>query len=187
MGELYVGTKFQTRFARRAVPSDQRVGELLQWCRRFAALGVVGDTVGNLSIRTAQGFLINRAAADLGAMTRQELVEVLEADIAARVLTVVGVYEPSSEAMMHAALYAVRPELNAVVHGHSDELLAAAERRGWPVTEREQPYGTPELVAEIQKILDGHDFFVLRNHGFVALGQTLAEAGRRVEEALARL
>ena len=79
MGEVYTGTKFRTVFARRAVSGDERMGELLKWSRRWAALGLVGDTVGNLSFRTVNGFIINRTAGDLGGITRQEFVEVLEA------------------------------------------------------------------------------------------------------------
>ena len=187
MGEIYVGTKFRTVFARRAVSGDERLGELLKWCRRWAALGLVGDTVGNLSFRTANGFLINRTAGDLGGITRQEFVEVIQADRERAELTVVGLYEPSSESLMHAGIYAVRPGINAVFHGHHQRLLAEAERLGLPITASEQPYGTPELVAEILKALDGHRFVVMRNHGFVSFGATLEEAGRVAEEILRRM
>jgi L-ribulose-5-phosphate 4-epimerase len=187
MGEVYTGTKFRTVFARHAVSGDERLGELLKWCRRWAALGLVGDTVGNLSFRTVNGFIINRTAGDLGGITRQEFVEVLEADRDARQLTVAGLYEPSSESLMHAGIYTARPEVDAVFHGHSEKLLVTAERLGLPVTEHEQPYGTPELVTEILGVLDGHKFVIMREHGFVSLGGTMEEAGRHAEEILKRL
>jgi ribulose-5-phosphate 4-epimerase/fuculose-1-phosphate aldolase len=123
----------------------------------------------------------------LGGITRQEFVEVLEADRDARQLTVAGLYEPSSESLMHAGIYAARPEVNAVFHGHSDKLLTEAERLGLPVTMQEQPYGTPELVAEILRMLDGHKLVIMRQHGFVSLGGTMEEAGRHAEEILKRL
>jgi ribulose-5-phosphate 4-epimerase/fuculose-1-phosphate aldolase len=167
MGEVYSGTKFRTVFARRAVSGDERLGELLKWCRRWAALGLVGDTVGNLSFRTVNGFIINRTAGDLGGITRQEFVEVLEADRDARQLTVAGLYEPSSESLMHAGIYAAR--------------------LGLPLTAREQPYGTPELVAEILEVLDGHKLVIMRDHGFVSLGGTMEEAGRVAEDVLKKL
>lgn len=187
MGEVYTGTKFRTVFARRAVSGDERLGELLKWSRRWAALGLVGDTVGNLSFRTVNGFIINRTAGDLGGITRQEFVEVLEADRAARQLTVAGLYEPSSESLMHAGIYVARPEVDAVFHGHSEKLLAAAERLGLPVTAREQPYGTAELVAEILQVLDGHKLVIMREHGFVSLGGTMEEAGLVAEDVLKKL
>jgi len=187
MPEGYVGTKFRTVFAGHEPPRDARLDELVNWCRRFARLGIVGKAMGNLSFRTANGFIISPTGTDPTTIAREQFVEVVKADVAKRELTVRGVGEPSSESMMHAAIYAARAEVNAVFHAHSDELLAAATRLELVVTEREQPYGTSELAAEIMKILDGHDFFIIRNHGFVALGRTIDEAGRRVEDMLAQV
>ena len=187
MPEQYVGTKFQTTFARREPPHDDRLEELSVWCHQLGRLGVVGDTVGNLSCRTAAGFLINRTAGDLRTISAGEFVEVLRADIAGRELTVAGAFEPSSESLMHAAIYAARPEIGAVFHGHSQRLLEQAAILQLPVTEREQPYGTPELAAEIVKILGWQKILVMRHHGFVTVGRTMAEAGRWVEHILARL
>jgi len=184
MAEVYTGTKFRTVFTRRDPPVDGQLAELIDWCHRWGQMGVVGDTVGNLSARTPAGFLINRTAGDLRTIAPGEFVEVLQADIAGRVLTAAGAFEPSSESMMHAGVYAARPEVNAVFHGHSTAVLQAADRLGIPVTAREQPYGTPELVAELLQALGGHDFAVMRHHGFVSLGRTMAEAGRRLEEVL---
>jgi len=187
MPEGYVGTKFRTVFASREPRMLSGLDELVKWCRRFASLGIVGKAMGNVSFRTANGFIVSPTGTDPLTIRREQFIEVLKADIAGRELTVRGASEPSSESMMHAVIYAARSEINAVFHAHSDELLAAAARLELPVTEREQPYGTPELAEEILKILNGHSFFIIRNHGFVALGKTIDEAGQRVEEMLARL
>ena len=187
MPEGYVGTKFRTVFEDHQPPRDARIDELVNWCRRFAQLGIVGKAMGNVSFRTAEGFIISPTGTDPATIQRQQFVEVIHADIVARELIVRGAGEPSSESMMHASVYEARPEVNAVFHAHSDLLLAAATRLRLPVSEHEQPYGTPELVQEILKILGGHNFFIIRNHGFVALGRTMDQAGRRVEETLARV
>jgi L-fuculose-phosphate aldolase len=187
MAEVFVGTKFRTVFLSREALFDKRLPELVSWCHTLARLGVVGQTVGNLSFRTANGYIISRTASDLAIITPGEFVEVVEARVPERELTVIGAYEPSSEAMMHATVYAARPEIGAVFHGHSDELLAAAARLRVPVTEQEQPYGTPELSEEILRILAHRNFFVMRNHGFVSVGRTMSEAGRWIEQLLGRL
>jgi ribulose-5-phosphate 4-epimerase/fuculose-1-phosphate aldolase len=184
MPECYVGTKFRTIFVRREAPPDMHSAELAAWCHRWAALGLGGDTAGNLSCRTAHGFLINRAAGDLGAITPGEFVEVLAADIGGRAVTVAGLFEPSSESLMHAGIYAARPEVNAICHGHCAALLSAAERLGLPITAREQPYGTPELVAGIIAVLGRHPLVIMRGHGFVTLGQTVDEAVQITRETL---
>lgn len=187
MTEQYVGTKFRTTFLRREPPRDDRLAELTGWSHELGRRGVAGDTVGNLSCRTAHGFLINRTAGDLRTITAGEFVEVLQADITGKALTVAGAFEPSSESLMHAAIYAARPEIGAVFHGHSQRLLDLASTLQLPVTEREQPYGTPELAAEIVRILGWQNILVMRNHGFVVVGRTMADAGRWLEHILARL
>ena len=187
MAEIYTGTKFRTIFASREAPADNRISELVQWCHRWAGLGVVGDTVGNLSFRSTNGFVINRTAGNLGTIAAPEFVEVLRVDFAMRELTVAGGYEPSSESLMHAAIYAARPAVNAVFHGHSAALLAAAERLGVPVTRRERPYGTPALADEILDVLSGHSVVIMRNHGFVALGPTMGAAHAAAERILGKL
>ncbi len=184
MGEVYVGPKFRTVFARRAPPRDDRITELIAWCRQFAQLGLVGPAMGNLSFRTGDGFVITPSGTDPATISAGQFVEVLRADAGALAVTVAGRVEPSSESLLHAAIYAARPEVNAVFHAHSAAVLAAAERRGWPVTARAQPYGTPAMAAEALGILGNHNFLILRQHGFVALGRTMTEAGRRVEAAV---
>jgi len=187
MAEVYTGTKFRTIFTRRENPSDERLGELVDWCHRWGRRGVVGDTIGNLSFRTEQGFIINRTAGDLATITPVEFVEVIRVDFTMRELTVAGAYEPSSESLMHAALYAARPSVNAVFHGHSAALLAAAERLGLPVTQRERPYGTAALADEILDVLSAHSVVIIRNHGFVAMGATMKAADAAAQRILGRL
>ena len=76
-------------------------------------------------------------------------------------------------------IYEKRPEVNAIFHGHSLELL----KPGIVTTEEEKPYGTVELVEEVLKVLD-NDVFVLKNHGFVSLGKTMDEAGNNIVKLL---
>lgn len=187
MAELYSGTKFRTTFTQRDPPADERIPELVQWCRRFAELGLASEGAGNLSFRSASGFIVSRTAADLASIEPEEFVEVIRTDPAKREVTASGAHEPSSESLTHAAIYGARPDVNAVFHGHSDELLGAATRLGLPLTEREHPYGTPELAAEVVTMLRGHLLLVIRNHGALFLGRTMRESGRRAERVLAQV
>lgn len=184
MTEVYSGPKFRTVFARREPPRDDCLPELMEWCRRFARLGLVGPAMGNLSCRTLAGFIITPTGTDPATIAADQFVAVLGVDAGRQEVTVVGTGSPSSESLMHAAIYGARAEVNAVFHAHHAGVLAAADRRGWPVTARVQPYGTPAMAEEVLRILGNHPVFILREHGFVALGATMAEAGQRVEEML---
>jgi L-fuculose-phosphate aldolase len=182
--EVYVGTKFRTEFARSEPATNE---ELLKWCRQWAAAGYIGKAMGNLSCRGETGFIVTPTGSDPRTLTAQDLVEVITVQFMPPVLTVAGRHEPSSESLMHAAIYAARPGIGAVFHGHSDAMLAAAGKLGLPVTQRERPYGTPAMADAVLDVLSGHSVVIMRNHGFVALGRTMTEANAAVERVMAKL
>jgi len=189
--EIYVGTKFETVFVKRQAPTDPQIATLVKWCRKFHELGLSpiygAGSAGNLSVRTPRGFIITRTASFFERIAEQDFVEVLSVHAERRQVYVAGNHEPSSETQMHMALYRARADVNAILHAHSDTILANAARLGLPITEREMPYGTPELGEEAVRAAGKGDFFVLRNHGFVAVGPTVEEAGQHVLDVLQRL
>jgi len=182
--EVYVGTKFRTVAMR---PDPPRNDELREWCRRWAAAGFIGKAMGNLSARHEAGFLITPTGSDPAKLATEDLVHVITAEYAPPTLIVAGKHEPSSESLMHAAIYAARPGIGAVFHGHSNKMLEEAGRLGLPVTQRERPYGTPAMADAVLDVLSGHAVVIMRNHGFVALGRTMAEANAAVEKVVAQL
>lgn len=187
MKEQYVGPKFRVHYARRAPPVHPDLARLCDWCHRWAALGLAGRAMGNLSFRSPAGFIITPSGTDPQTILPEQLVEVISTDSASGEVTVVGTAPPSSESFLHGALYLARPSVNAVFHGHSERLLAAAERLALPITRRAVPYGTAEVALEALAVLGEGDLVILRDHGFVALGETMDAAGRRVLEVLGRL
>lgn len=72
----------------------------------------------------------------------------------------------------------MRPDVNAIFHGHDTNMLKNAEKFGVPVTEKEEPYSTLELVEQAKKLCV-HKYFILKNHGIISLGKTMHEAGER--------
>jgi L-fuculose-phosphate aldolase len=189
--ERYIGVKFRTVFLGRETPSDPRVADLVRWCRQLHDLGLSpsygAGSAGNLSFRTSRGFVITRTASFFERITGDDFVEVINLDLDRKRVEVIGAWEPSSETQMHHALYGSRPDSHAVLHAHSDEILKNAEFLGLPITAREAPYGTPELAEQAVDIARKFDFLVLRNHGFIALGGTIDEAGQRVLEILRKM
>ena len=182
MAEVYVGTKFQTVFVRRQPPTDPYASELLTWCRQWAAAGWIAKATGNLSCRTTAGFLITPTGTDPVTLTTADLVEVLGVD--EKEVRVVGTREPSSECRMHAGIYAARPDVTAIFHGHYAPALSAP---GVAITAREIPYGTPAMATETVDALGSGNFVVMRNHGFVAVGATLRGAHTAAMAVLAKL
>ncbi len=181
-GESYTGVKFNTIRLSESFSPTPLSAELLEWCHEFARLGLApshsSGSYGNMSIRTSPGkpeFLITRTAAMLADITEQELVLVERIDIQTLSIWTRGQWEPSSETFIHARLYEERPDINAIFHGHSSEILALAQI---PTTPKELPYGTMELADAALQLKD-HPIFNICNHGFFSLGETMAQSAQQ--------
>jgi len=181
MSEEYSGTKFNTIFSSRNPPKDKKLKELGCWCRKFAEKGLApytgGSYTGNMSIRSGEGIIITAARANLADIAPDDFSMIVAADFEKNRLIVRGQKEPSSESLLHIIIYRQRPEINAVFHGHDDLVLKHTLRLGFSVTQKEQPYGTLLLAEGVLEALQKQSYAVMHNHGFVAVGRTMAEAG----------
>jgi L-fuculose-phosphate aldolase len=160
--------------------------ELREAGRRVVAIGLTRGTSGNLSARTAGGFLVTASGASLGDLDEDDLVE-LGADGA----RLGDGLRPSSEWRIHRDIYLARPEVGAVVHAHPPFATSiACLRRDLPAVHYElafaggaevrcaeyATFGTPELSAAALAALAGRKACLLANHGVVALGASIADA-----------
>ena len=183
MSEKYAGVKFETVFVERCAPTSEYIDELIVWCKKFSELGIAPlhetGSHGNLSVRTEKGFIITGAGTNLGKMSEKEFVEVVS--VSGNKVDVRGLVDPSSESTLHQAIYSARPDVNAIFHGHDVKVMENAEKLGISVTEKEELYGTPELMEQAKKLCK-NNYFILKNHGMVALGATMKEAGALAEK-----
>jgi len=175
MSELYNGTKFKTIFLKKREIDDSRINELIHYCKEFAKKGLCpkyeGGSCGNMSIMTNNGLIITGANTDLETISIKDLVLVQDVDYDKKEVKVIGLKEPSSETLLHLKIYELRHQINAVFHGHSKLKGKYSE------TEEEKPYGSMELVKEVEKILADNMVVIMKNHGFLSLGKDMKEAG----------
>jgi ribulose-5-phosphate 4-epimerase/fuculose-1-phosphate aldolase len=181
--------RFNTVFVSGKILDDAEIVELKEWSERFQKNGltpvVEGNYTGNLSFRSKAGFVITAS----GLRNKENLaadcfVYVKGYDVKANTFYVEGKKKPSSESIMHHLIYQNNADINAVFHGHNNTIVANAEKLKLPITEKEYAPGTIELANEVLKVVGEGRLVVLKNHGFVALGKTMDEAG---ELALATL
>ena len=78
---------------------------------------------------------------------------------------------------MHALLYGLRPEIMAVFHGHNAIITEHAKGLGIAETASSYAYGTAELAQGVAEVARHATFLVIKEHGFVALGASMQEAG----------
>ena len=104
-----------------------------------------------------------------------------------------GSRRPSSEVLMHLAIYRRRPEVNAVIHTHPPITVAltAAGHDLRPMFADYYVYlgsnvphipyvtvTTPQLASEVERAASAPDCYgiVLRNHGAITVGTSVKEA-----------
>jgi len=159
--------------------------EIVAVSRALDEAGLVPSKSGNVSCRVAGGFLITPSGVPYRQLQPGQVVA-LDASGA----VVQGGLRPSSEWPMHAAIYAHRPEVAAIVHTHSPRATAlACARLGIPAFHymialaggdiRCMPYatfGTDELAGNAVCGLEGRRAVLLANHGVVAVGASLRDA-----------
>jgi len=185
-------TKFSTEFESEIVSQDFRIEELKRYSKLFSDYDLAppypGGSHGNLSFRiTAEQdpFIITASMTALfDPLKPEDFVQVNFVDVEKNKVFAEGKRLPSSESVLHFGIYRIRDEVNVVFHGHSKYILDNVEKLGIPQTENEEEFGTLELVDEVLELASEHDFFVMRNHGFVALGKSMEEAWERVEKYL---
>ena len=158
--------------------------------REMDRLGLVSGSSGNVSARAGDGALM--AVTPMG-LPYSELsdadVVVVDSDLE----PLEGDRAPSSESLLHRAIYEQRPEVGAVVHTHSifSSVAAVTGREIPPIVDEMVVYlgggvrvseyafpGTPELAERVLAALEGRSAAIIRNHGAVGVGRNAAEALR---------
>jgi L-ribulose-5-phosphate 4-epimerase len=159
--------------------------QLLDGGRRLADTGLVRARSGNISVRFGDGLLITTAGARLGSLLPGDVIAVER----------LGERPPhaSSETATHAAVYAARPDVAAVVHTHSPYATAwAARGESIPcvITAMADEFGGEIPVGPFALIggddigkgivatLSGHrsPAVLMRNHGVFTIGPTAKAA-----------
>ncbi len=191
MGNIYTGIKFHTEFRNKTILQSRLVDVIRHWSGVFArnncAPAVPGGFGGNLSCREGEGFLITASGANLADLTAEQIVRICHIDQDNLNVVAEGCLEPSSETLLHGAIYQARTEINAVFHGHYPIFEANFSTLGYRITENEAEYGSLQLVQEALAILGNEKFILLRNHGFISMGTSPEEAGNTIMDILRSL
>ena len=157
--------------------------------RRLAARGLVIGTGGNLSVRVGDLVAVTPTGGALGELTAGQMTVIdLDGAIAD------GDLAPTSEVPLHLAIYR-GTFASAVAHTHAttstaiglvaDEIpLVHYGMLSLGGTVRVAPYacyGTDALAAHVVKALEFKQAALMRNHGSIAIGSSLAKAVDHLE------
>jgi L-fuculose-phosphate aldolase len=164
---------------------ERQLDELVRHARMMSADGLVTGTAGNISIRLGDEIVITPTSIPYELIERDDLCVL---DLGGRQID--GSRRPSSEAPFHTQVYEAT-DAAAVVHTHSlfattlacviDVLPAihySIHRFGGdtvPVAPYER-FGSDALADRVAVVLKDRRGALLRNHGAVTYGSSLAEA-----------
>lgn len=159
---------------------------LAHWCAVFDQEGMApvegGASAGNLSFRTTVGYVITPTRSRLkSGLSWESFVEVVRNNWMDWEVHYLGANPPSSDSFLHERVYALRRDVNAVLHGHDDTVLAAADQLAKEfdiaLTSDAMVFGT-RVDAEVTATeLSVKSYIIRKGHGFVAVGKTIDEAG----------
>ncbi|NOX85052.1 MAG: class II aldolase/adducin family protein [Chlorobi bacterium] len=193
----YEGVKYNTEYISEIVPADNRIDELRKWCRIFhekeLAPHYPGGTHGNMSFRVNPEkdiFIITAARTSFAEeLSPEAFFTVTAVDLKNAVVYVSGskTREPSSETLLHFAIYRERSDVMAILHGHCKTITQHAEKLGIVTTKEFVEPGTVKVVDSVLEVLDNHHFIEMKGHGFLSLGKSINEAGLLAMEMLKKV
>lgn len=166
-------------------------GRVVAVCKRMYAHGLIASTDGNVSVRlNERRFLVTPSGVHKGQVEASDLV----------VVDALGRPQrggrASSELQMHLHLYAIRPDVRAIVHAHPPVAVActlaklALDVAYLPEvvfalgTIPTVPYSTPttaDVSDAVDRVARIHDVFLLERHGSVTVASDIETAYNRLE------
>lgn len=174
------------------IGGDQLRADLIACALEMLASGLITGTAGNVSVRIGDHVIITPSGTPYDSLRPADLATV---HMDGTILDAPGGKQPSSEVPLHLAIYR-GSSAQAVVHTHSPYANAVGLVRDYlPRVHyairalggrvRVAPYatfGTQELADNVLAAIEGRNGAILRNHGTVVFGATLAEAQDRAEK-----
>lgn len=159
------------------------------------ARGYSFGTAGNITVRLGDSIYATPTGSSLETISADALAV---SDLRGNVLSAI---KPTKELPFHLAAYRARPSAGAVVHLHSTYATAVACLRNLDIDDALPvltayyamrvpalpvvpylPPGDPQLATHVEKLAARTPAMLMRNHGSIAVGTTLAEAAALAEE-----
>lgn len=181
--------KFRCNWMEMPLEKNALVDELIHFRQelyRMKLIGVLDDGIGygNISIRipgTDNFIITGSATGSFPVITSDQISLVTSFDIQKNYIECCGKVKASSESLTHAAIYLSPFNINAVVHTHHHKLWKKLKGK-FPTTDDNAEYGTPEMAAEILKIImkpgRKESVIIMGGHqdGIITFGKNLVSA-----------
>ena len=167
--------------------------EIIKYGKMLGEKNLSPATSGNISVRFDENILISASGTCLYDLSEKDIVLM---DKNSNLIE--GEKKPSSEKNLHNAIYAIRPDINAIFHCHSPytSVFAVCHKPlskpiisenvfyfgEIPVADHALP-GSEKLVENTAKYFAKHNAVLLANHGIVIGAKDLKNAYYLMETA----
>lgn len=157
--------------------------QVAEVARKMAAVDLVSGTSGNVSARLPNSMMAITPMGGRCEEASSEEIVVVDGELN----TVEGDLAPSSESLLHAAVYGARPDVGGVVHTHAvySSAVAVAGLEIPPIVDemvvalggsvRVSEYAPPaseDVAEQVLSALGSRDAALIRNHGSIAVGES---------------
>lgn len=169
--------------------------EMVAMAKSLFARGYSFGTAGNLSVRVGDAIYATPTGSSFGTLATDTLAV---CDLSGHSQ---GTVKPTKELPFHLAAYRARPTARAVVHLHSTYATAVACLQNLDLANalpaltayfamrvpslpvvRYLPPGDPGLADDVERFARVTPAMLMRNHGSIAIGESLQEAAALAEE-----
>lgn len=167
--------------------------QITHYSHKVHAQRFVAATDGNLSIRLDDGHVLITPSG----LRKEDMYDEAPIIIDMNGDLVSGEARPSTERKVHLEVYRQRPDVHAVIHAHPPRAIAFTIA-GVPLQTctlpeivvtlgdvPTAPYATPsteQLPESMRELITKSDVVMLARHGSVTVGQTLADAFKKLEK-----
>jgi len=188
-------TKYRCDWQHTPTLPAELVAELNSWRNRLYDEGLIGYYkrhgvgFGNVSVREGDSDKFIVSGTQTGHISRTDenhYSRVTDYDIERNHVGCEGPVQASSEALTHAAIYALDPAIRAVVHVHDNGLWHRLMFRV-PSTGYSVAYGTPEMARELVRLYRETEFaregvaqMAGHEDGIVSFGNNIRNAAQRL-------
>ena len=193
--------KYELKYTRTKELAVKECNKIEKVRSRLYSLGLIGaycDGIGfgNISLRYKKknSFVITSTqTGEIPKLNPNYYSLVKKVDFKKFTTYAIGPAKPSSEAITHACIYGLDPQINAVIHVHNEKLWDYMLKNGYLST-NDTPYGTLEMVEDVKMIYKDIDpflnnAFVMKGHfeGVITFGKTLKDAEKTLFEIIKKL
>lgn len=166
---------------------------IIKYGRKLGQKNCTPGTSGNISVRLGKNIMISASGSALGDLRCEDVVIM---DFGTNLIK--GKKKPSSEKHLHARIYEMRPDINAIIHCHAPYVSSFAVAHiplskpiisenvfyfgEIPLADYAMP-SSDDLVEFTSKFFDKHDAVLMANHGIIIGGKDIKDAYYKMETA----